>query len=242
MTIPTLRGTIARRLLVNFRANPETVAPLLPRPFRPKLHGESALVGVCLIRLENLRPAFSPLRAGFSSENAAHRFAVEWTDENGAEREGVYIARRDTGSLLTRLAGGRLFPGQHFGADFKVEESQNALDFSMRSHDGQIEVSVRGAVSQNWPADSCFASLEEASQFFRAGSVGYSPRREGKTLDGLRLETRDWRVEHLAASEATSSFYADSARFPDGKIAFDHVLLMRDIEHEWHGETPFQLA
>jgi hypothetical protein len=45
-----------------------------------------------------------------SSENAAHRIAVDW-DEAGYHGTGVYIPRRDTPSRFNALAGGRLFPG-----------------------------------------------------------------------------------------------------------------------------------
>src|SRR5829696_791023 len=101
MTPPTLQGLVKRRLLVNFRIDPRVIAPQLPAPFRPKLVDGWAMAGICLIRLEQLRPLGVPAALGFSSENAAHRIAVTWTDEaSGDAREGVYIPRRDTGALL----------------------------------------------------------------------------------------------------------------------------------------------
>src|SRR5438309_1015755 len=103
MRIPVIRGTIKRRLLVNFRAEPSVVQSILPEPFHPKLHAGHAIVGVCLIRLEQIRPAGLPAIMGFSSENAAHRIAVEW-DERGVRKEGVFIPRRDTDALVNRLA------------------------------------------------------------------------------------------------------------------------------------------
>lgn len=239
MRIPALRGVIARRLLVNFRADPAVVAPLLPPPFVPQLHDGHAVVGVCLIRLEQIRPAISPFPLGFGSENAAHRIAVSWKEADGTPRNGVYIPRRDTGSLLTRLAGGRLFPGEHFGADFEVEEEAGAIRFAMKSHDGQVEVRLKGRASSEWPSGSIFRDLSAASRFFEGGSTGYSARRDGQ-LDGLRLQTSEWRVEHLGADEVFSSFYADGARFPAGSIELDHVLMMRQIAHEWH-DAPLQL-
>jgi hypothetical protein len=92
MRIPTIRGTIKRRLLVNFRADPAVVQQILPEPFRPKLHGRHSLVGICLIRLEQIRPAGLPGVLGLSSENAAHRIAVEWTDGAGIQREGASVS------------------------------------------------------------------------------------------------------------------------------------------------------
>lgn len=84
---------------------------LLPAPFRPKLHGGYAIAGICLIRLEEIRPEWMPGNLGLSSENAAHRIAVEWEDEGGSLREGVYVPRRDTGSVMNHWAGGRLSAG-----------------------------------------------------------------------------------------------------------------------------------
>ena len=97
MNIPTLIGTIRRRILVNFRADPDVIQHFLPQGFRPKLQDGHAVAGICLIRLENIRPKFVPDLVGINSENAAHRIAVEW-DENGDVKEGVFIPRRDTDS------------------------------------------------------------------------------------------------------------------------------------------------
>ncbi len=111
MRIPIIRGLIDRRILVNFHVDPDVLAKVLPQPFRPKLVNGVGVAGVCLIRLKHIRPRFWPAMLGVSSENAAHRIAVQW--EAGDElREGVYIPRRDTSSRLNSLVGGRLFPGR----------------------------------------------------------------------------------------------------------------------------------
>src|SRR5688572_23448880 len=94
MRLPRIRGVIDRRMLVNIRVDPEVAAKVIPAPFRPKLAGGYAVGGVCLIRLKQFRPTFLPAAIGIGSENAAHRFAVEW-DHAGRTREGVYIPRRD---------------------------------------------------------------------------------------------------------------------------------------------------
>ena len=234
MRIPVIKGTIKRRLLVNFRGDPAAVQRILPEYFRPKLHRGFSLVGICLIRLEQIRPAGLPSVLGVSSENAAHRIAVEWTDSAGIQREGVFIPRRDTGSFLNRVAGGRVFPGEHHRASFSVVDTGRHIDFSMRSHDGSVAVRVVGDDADSLPTSSCFGSLIEASAFFEGGSVGYSVTRDRERLDGLLLRTLDWRVRALSVTEVHSSFFADRQRFPEGSIEFDHALVMRDILHEWH--------
>src|SRR5258705_10105520 len=143
MRLPKVHGTIKRRLLINYRVDPAVMSRHLPAPFRPKLHEDSAIAGICLIRLEDIRPRRFPLALGLSSENAAHRIAVVWEDTTGSH-EGVYIPRRDTGSLVNHLAGGRLFPGEHQRSTFQVTEGTEGLDVRMESPKGQMESSVRG--------------------------------------------------------------------------------------------------
>jgi hypothetical protein len=78
MRLPVIQGVIRRRLLVNFRVDPRVMQAQLPTRFRPKLHGAHAIAGICLIRLEAIRPRLVPKFLGLASENAAHRIAVRW--------------------------------------------------------------------------------------------------------------------------------------------------------------------
>jgi hypothetical protein len=101
-----MSSVVERRLLVNYRVDPSIAAGLLPAPLRPQLVGGWAVAGICLIRLGQLRPSAIPGRLGLRSENAAHRIAVEWDGSQGTST-GVYIPRRDSGSAINVLAGGR---------------------------------------------------------------------------------------------------------------------------------------
>jgi uncharacterized protein YqjF (DUF2071 family) len=234
MKLPTIEGIIRRRILVNYRVDPAVVAKVLPSRFRPKLQDGQAVAGVCLIRLEHIRPKLVPEVLGISSENAAHRIAVLWEEPNGVTREGVFIPRRDTNSLINRLVGGRLFPGEHHDADFKVVETDREIALSVRSLDGEVAVNLAGSISDKFPSTSIFRSLDDASSFFESGSVGYSVTSDNGRLDGVKLNTIDWRVEYLEVSELYSSYFADTDRFPQGSAEFDHALLMRNISHQWH--------
>lgn len=234
MRLPRIIGLIKRRLLVNFRADPAVVQRLLPPRFRPKLHRDHAIVGICLIRLEAIRPAGMPSLLGFSSDNAAHRMAVEWTDAAGRQQEGVFIPRRDSGSRFNQLLGGRLFPGEHHAARFAVSDSGRRIDLAMKSVDAAVSLRVVGEDVDTLPTASIFRSLDESSAFFEGGSLGYSVTRDPSRLDGLRLHTPEWKVRGLAISAVRSSYFTDLEKFPAGSVEFDHALIMRDLAHEWH--------
>jgi len=235
MQIPVIRGIIDRRILVNFQVDPEVLARMLPRPFRPKLVNGAGMAGVCLIRLKHIRPRFLPAFLGISSENAAHRIAVEW-DQDGEQREGVFIPRRDTSSRLNTFAGGWLFPGLHHHARFQVEESTDHFQVAVDSDDGRTHLLVDGRVGTEMPATSIFSSVTEASRFFEQGSVGYSATRKPSEFDGLELHSFQWQVRPLAVEQVESSFFEERSLFPARSVAFDSALLMQHIEHEWHSK------
>ncbi len=233
MRLPAIQGVIRRRILVNFRVDPGVMQAQLPPRFRPKLHEGHAMAGICLIRLEAVRPRLVPQFLGLSSENAAHRIAVRWSVE-GEEKEGVFIPRRDTGSAMNYMAGGRLFPGEHHRARFAVRDGSGSIELVMHSNDREVSVRIRGRVGGELPSSSCFSSLPEASSFFEPGSLGYSVTSEAGRLDGIELRTHGWRVEPLQVDEVHSSYFADETRFPKGSVEFDCALVMRNLGHEWH--------
>lgn len=233
MQIPIIQGVIDRRILVNYRVDPYVLARVVPRPFRPQIVAGCGVAGICLIRLKGIRPRWLPAFLGIGSENAAHRIAVEW-DEAGELRRGVYIPRRDSSSVWNALAGGRLFPGMHHHSQFEVRESGDEYSINVSNADG-TRVAVAGRISPALPATSVFGSLEEASEFFARGALGYSVTRQVGAFDGLELRTESWEMTPLEVRRVKSSWFSDTSIFPRGSIEFDSALLMREIRHEWHG-------
>lgn len=232
MLMPVIRGVIERRILVNYRLDAKVARWLAPAPFRPWLVNGYGMAGVCLIRLRNVRPRGLPACVGLSSENAAHRLAVEWEDQ-GKMRRGVYIWRRDTSSRINRLAGGTLFPGVHCSALFSAEDAGDRLSICMESLDGQASLALEARPAAALPTTSAFGRLETADAFFRAGAVGYSAARKWGELESMQLETFNWQMQPLAVDRVRSRFFDNLARRSPGAAEFDSAFLMRQIEHQW---------
>jgi hypothetical protein len=230
LRLPKLHGIIDRRILINFVADPNLVENLLPKPFKPKLYKQKAIVGICLIRLKNIKPKYFPDFLGFSSENGAHRIAVEWQEGNEI-KEGVYVPRRDTGSKLNAWIGGKLFPGKHYLAKFDVEEKDGNYQVAFTSSD-DTKIAIQAKEVQQIPQTSIFENLTNVSDFFQKGAIGYSPN--GNKLDGIKLYTYQWQMQPLEVESVYSSYFENEEIFPKGSIQFDNALLMKKIEHEWH--------
>jgi len=183
MKIPVIKGIIDRRILINYQVEEQVLRDYLPKPFQPKLVKGKGIAGICLIRLKEIRPKGLPRQFGISSENGAHRIAVEW-EENGVMREGVYIPRRDTSSKLNALAGGTIFPGVHHFAKFTVKESNSTYEVSFTSRD-DTSLSIKAKETEDWNDESVFDDLSCVSSFFEKGAVGYSP--DKNAYEGLEL-------------------------------------------------------
>lgn len=231
--LPVIEGIVARRILLNFRTTPEVARLAVPLPLHVPTVGPYAMVGVCLIRLEKIRPKGLPALVGMSSENMAHRFAIRF-ETDGRLSDGVFVARRDTDSTFVHLLGGRLFPGYHRQAEFVAEETAEGLSMDIQTLNGTANVRLRARWTGQWQGSEVFRNLSDASEFYRQGSCGFSCGRDGRTLEGLRLEMKDWRVQPLEVIEVSSAFFGDRGPFPPGSVVFDHALLMRGVPHEWH--------
>ncbi len=238
MKIPRIKGIIDRRILINYQIDKEVLENYLPKPFKPKLVNGKGIAGICLIRLKEIRPKGFPKHIGISSENGAHRIAVNWR-ENGKLKEGVYIPRRDTSSKLNSLAGGTIFPGIHHFADFTVNEKEGNYEVGFISDDN-TSLSIKARETNTWNKESVFENLQCVSDFFEDGSVGYSP--DKNDFDGLELKAYNWKVSLLEVENVKSSFFENESNFPKGSVKFDNALLMKDIEHEWIGLEKIKTA
>ncbi len=231
--LPPLAATIERRLLISYRLDADVAQSLLPDGLRPHLVDGSAVSGICLLRLGSFRPAFIRSEVGWGAENAAHRIAVQWDEPGSAEpRSGVYIPIRHSASRVPVLAGGRLFPGVHRHARFDVQESSHRLQVGLSAPDVEVRADVEVVPDAAW-SSSLFADVSAASDFYRAGAVGWSPSHGSArrpVFDGLELKTDAWAVSAGRVRSLRSSFFD---ALPAGSAEPDSVLVMRDVPLRW---------
>ena len=229
MSFLDIVGNIERRILVNYRIDPDALSKILPSKFRPRIINGFALGGICLIRFSKMRPKLFPEFMGSTSENGTHRFCVEW-DDSGSVRKGVFVMQRFTSSKLHELGSGLLYPGALTLAEFKTIEDGNKYNVEFQSRDGaQVKVSVK---SGNSFQSEVYGSIEEASHDFETDSVGFSPSKNN-ILNGVELVTKSWKVRPLDLISLKSSLFENEELFPKGSAQVDHCLFMENIDHSW---------
>lgn len=232
MKIPIIEGVIDRRILINYRVERSVLRKLLPTPFQPVVVNGYGIVGIDFLRFRQLRAKGLPAYLGFSSENAAHRISVEW-EELGVLKRGLYMPRLDTDSYTTTIACGRVFPGLHHKSRFDFEEEAGRYSVRMKNRDGTA-IKIAASESSAFPMESIFEDFYQAARFFARDRVAYSPRFEKTIFDGVALKCKNWKVQPLRVSALMASYFQQNTLFPKGSIYFDHALVMKQIEHEWH--------
>jgi len=230
-------AVIDRRILINYRVDPSVAQKLIPAPFRPVIVGGAAIAGICMIRLSKIRPGGVPRVAGLTSENAAHRFAVQLDSPSGPV-PCVYVPRRDTNSLVPVMIGGRLFPGWHHLARFMTAVEGDRFGLYLRSQDGECQVQVSIQAADRVMQGSVFADPDEAAQLFRPAAVGYSLRPRTDFMDAVELSCEYWQLLPLSVQRTTSSYFDDPERFPPGSIELDSAFLMRNVDSTWSALPP----
>ncbi|GAA4481016.1 DUF2071 domain-containing protein [Microbacterium panaciterrae] len=221
--VPGVRAHLRRRLLVSYRLDPDVARGLLPAPLRPQLVNGQALAGFCVLGLDGIRPRWMSAEVGLRSENAAHRVAVEW-DEDGAVRTGVYILERHSSAWHPVLFGGRLFPGVHRHARFTIGERDGRYAMTMDAGGEHLDADVE--VGGPWTS-AFFDTVEEASEFYRSGRIGWSRAHDGVTLESVALAAEGWAVQAARIRSVHSSFFD---ALPPGAAQLDHVVVMRDLD------------
>ncbi|HEX7127161.1 MAG TPA: DUF2071 domain-containing protein [Thermodesulfobacteriota bacterium] len=231
--LPPLEGVIARRVLINFRADPQVVRALVPAPFEVVTQEGAAVVGVCLIRLAQLRPKGLAGFVGIASDSMAHRVAVRCPTPEGF-REGVFVWQRHSDTALLTLLGGRLFPGVHHRARFHSVEGESGLRVEAFTGQSRSDVSVSARRVPEWRPTPLFPTLEAARAFFARGDRGVSCSPGQRRLEAAPPGTLEWSPSPLAVSHVRVAFFEDRQRFPGGSIAFDGAVLMHAVPHGWH--------
>ncbi|WEK62184.1 MAG: DUF2071 domain-containing protein [Candidatus Microbacterium colombiense] len=221
-----IRGRMRRRLLLTYRVDPAIAREILPAQFRPQLVDGSAVGGVCMIALADVRPGWFRPRLGVATENVAHRFAVEW-DDGGEVRRGVYVTERHSSGLIPVIGGGRFFPGVQTRAQFDADETETRFRLRMTAPDATVAADVE--LTDDWDS-SLFATEEDASAFYRAGAIGWSPGRGERGPEALELTAGRWAVRAGRVNEVSSSFFD---ALPSGSARLDSALVMRDIPVVW---------
>lgn len=225
--LSSMRARIRCRYLVQFRADPEAVARLLPGRFRPALHRGHALIGVCYTRLDDPRSGWIPLtHLTLGTDLLTWRIpaVVERSHrahpKGGRERRTVWIPRRDTSSWFGANCAGRLSRGRWRLSRFELDESPAGVTLVVE-RDGERELVLRAEVTDELRG-SLLLDLGEAREVIGSQGESRPTFSLAPGFDELDLDPEHWDVEALDVREAFARPYAEL--LPLGSFELDSAL------------------
>ena len=227
---PSIEGICERRVIINYRVDPEFIAQQLPHSFAPLIVKDYAIAGICLIRLKEMRPIGFPKQLGFASENAAPRIAVQWT-ENGKSVTGAYIPKRYSSSSINSSVSSYFFPALFESAHFECIETDDRYKILATSKLDGFRLAVNAHKTNELETGSIFDSTKQASDFIKNAAIAYSPSQRKGRFNAIQLKTYSWKAEPLKLDLLD---YNIMEAFPKGTATFDSALLMLNMKHEWH--------
>lgn len=223
--IPTVRGLLRRRLLVNVLVDPDEAASRLPMGLRPHVVAGGTVVGCCMLDIEELRPSrLSPL-VGVAIRAAAHRISAEWERSDGSTEVGVYVPIRLTDSRLAVVAGGRLFPGVHRDAEVEMVDDGSSSSWFVDDGDA-CSIRVRATAHADPTDEVC----EPIGGTCIGATIGLSPRRNG-VLEGARMALSTRSARPVTIEELESTFLAGFSTAVPAP-----AYLMQDVSVAWSRE------
>lgn len=224
--VRTMRATITRRLLVNATVTADAVRPLLPPGCVPAAVAgtDRTLVGVCVLRVDDLRPEGVPNALGRSFEGLAHRIAIRRPDGS----PGVHIVRRETADRLALLVGGRLFPGAHH--PIELERGRGDLELHGSGHGGPTFLVRAVDEPPSGEARSVLGDDAAASAFFAVANIASSPSRRAGFPEVLRMEAPPFVVRAVGVREVVLDRLAWAlGDVPPSALSFDSAFVARDV-------------
>ena len=114
-------------------------------------------------------------------------------------------------------------PNRSIYARFATLDTDQPHGVSMRSRDQRLDVDVQ--LTEEWQS-SLFDSLQSASDFTRAGRIGWSRGHDQRTLEPVALTASEWSMQSAEVREIRSTFFES---MPTGVATLDGALVMRDL-------------
>ena len=231
-----MRTVFRHCFLVNFALRPDVLASRLPDHVRPDVHDGWAFLSIVIAEMERMRPAFLPRALGITYCQVVYRAVVVC----GRER-GVYFVRSDANNALMVMAGNTFTFFRFHRAAVSWSFSQGITRFSLRPTGGEaagIDAEYDSTeATQQMPATSRFATLDQAQRFLTELHVAFGMKHRDGTVDAVRIQRNDWRSSVVRDRIGLYEAMTSGVLFGPGEAELDSVFYVQGLNYPWHRGT-----
>lgn len=235
-------------LSLNYRVDPEALAPLLPAPLQPEVHKGHGWVQVLVSSLRDMRPQGMPALFGTCFYQVSYRAAVTYRDPEGAPRRGGYFVRSETNHPVMRAVGNALaeFKFHDFGAADMVmlrdgDRLTVGVDPEPEFPSGKLVSVVDTRPRESPPPGSCWSSLEELHEPLVECYDALGVDAEEGHLYILTIDRDPWNARFVEPENIYSEYF-DVGPLGGGAGVLDSVLHLEQCRYRWRPLRRIALA
>lgn len=219
-------GTLTDRLLVTYRAPAQSLARLVPAPFRLDTRAGYGFLSVCAVEIADMGVAFSPRFLRWQNREFLYRLQVRWGDA------ATFITlRSDVTARALALLGRRFSHYRPHLAQIELRRAGSRLFFSGTTPNGVADAAVEVDRDALPSPGSLFASDAEAAQYllgmrFSADSVAGRVRVQ-------EITHGPWRPRRVATVMARFAYVEQLGRQLGVRFELDNTLAVQNVPHVW---------
>jgi|GEM_PF-3497811 len=227
-----------KRLTINFRSPIERLRLLIPPCLEVDEIGTTGMgmISQCVCDFRVTKLGLMPIPWTHTNEMLC-RISVKG-QKHGQPFRAYYTLRSDSSSRLLGFLGGHFSHFRKAISNFTRRDNSEVYELNCRAQDEICSGFFRGymnALSKEKPATSCFANIEEATQFvFQLdGSCGYHWSKD--KLSYQKIQYPPWNLQFCHRYEYDFSLLNYLFQQYDLKPEFDCVLFMEKVPQVWGG-------
>jgi hypothetical protein len=214
-------------LVLAYALPASALEPLLPERLEPDRHGDLGFVAAAFVQTERMRPSSLPAALGLDFFLGGYRIFVRVAGRPSLR--GLYILRSDTDRRLLTFFGNLFTSYQYRTVEARCRLQDETLSIAV---DPGVRVSADLSVRPApLPADSPFASVDEARRF--AGPLPYTFHHESETgrLLSVRGVRSDWDPQPVAVDVRELSFFSPERFGAEPVLA--NAFYVGGIDYRW---------
>lgn len=231
-------GRLSECVLLWYRTPAESVRGLVPAGFdlmTIEAHERAwAFWNIVVCRVERMRPAGWPERAGLSYHHVAYRLMASVRLMDGPEQRGLFFVRSDADGALVSWGGNRASDFKFNRARVELEATDKTLTAKVRTkrRDADAELEIDLAAPPELVPGSVFSSLEEARAVLKYEPMGLAP---GPRPTRVRLAEvfRDESAWEERAVKVMSARWEFLARLQQNDIVLELATRIAPIDYRW---------
>lgn len=217
------------RFVVNFRAAPRRLRPLVPKPLLLDEHAGDGVVSACVLSIEGMGVVGMPRWLRFSTLEILYRIAVRVPRSDGSELRSFLTLRSEVSAWAMAALGRRCSHFRPRLAAMRAAHGGSSIRLACRDADGHISA-LRAPLERRVepPPSSRFDSLGAAVDFVLGVPGAVSVDGHGR----IRFQDIEHPPWEAGFTEPTERRFALDA---DGRLGlrYDSTLLVMEQKQTW---------